>query len=146
MRLRMTVALLAILNALLALYLHLYKIGVFHALACDTGGCDRAFFSSRYGWFFGVDVSVIGAVGYILILATAIASLQPRWAASRGPVLLLLVLATLGFTFTIRLKYGEWVVLQTFCRWCAISAASITAIWVMAIVEWRRVGRLPIAD
>jgi uncharacterized membrane protein len=53
----------------------------------------------------------------------------------------LLFLAVLGFTFTLRLKYAEFVILQTFCPWCAISAVCITVITVLAVAEYRRSQR-----
>lgn len=137
MRSRMAIALLSVIAGISALYLHLYKLGTFD-LSCSSGGCNRAMFSS-WGWFLGVDVALIGVIGYSLLLATSLVSLQPRWTDARWPPFLLLVLASLGFAFTIRLKYGEFVVLRTFCPWCAISAVSITTILVLAVMEWRRV-------
>jgi uncharacterized membrane protein len=136
---RMSIAVLSLIAGLSATYLHLYKRGLF-GLACSSGGCDRAMFSP-WGWFLGIDVGLIGMIGYSLLLATSVLSLQPRFDASRWPRLLLLFLAVLGFTFTIRLKYAEFFILHTFCPWCAISAVSITAITVLAVLEWRTVGR-----
>jgi uncharacterized membrane protein len=133
---RMAIALLSLLAGLSAVYLHLYKLGVIGNLTCSTGGCDRAMYS-RWGWFLGVDVALIGAVGYALILATSLASLQPKLQSAHWPVWTLLILATGGFLFTLRLKYAEFVILQTFCPWCAISAVSITAITILAVIEAR---------
>jgi uncharacterized membrane protein len=133
---RMAIVFLALVNGLVALYLHLYKLGLVGTLACTSGGCDRAMFS-RWGWFLGVDVALIGVIGYTLLFVTGLTSLQPRWLASRGPVSALLGLAILGFVFTLRLKYGEFVVLKTFCKWCAISTVSITIIAILAAFEWR---------
>jgi uncharacterized membrane protein len=137
---RMTIAFLSLIAGLSAVYLHLYKLGVIGNLTCSTGGCDRAMYS-RWGWFLGVDVALIGIVGYSLLLATSLLSLQPRWQDATWPPRVLLVLATLGFCFTIRLKYGEFVVLRTFCPWCAISAVSITIITILAVIEFRRMRR-----
>lgn len=136
----MAIALLSLVAGLVALYLHLYKAGVVGNLSCGTGGCETAMFS-RYGWFLGVDVALIGVIGYTLLLLTSLASIQPRWQDARWPVGLLLVLAIIGFVFTLRLKYGEFVVLHTFCPWCAISAVAITIITVLAFLEWRSVTR-----
>jgi uncharacterized membrane protein len=136
---RMSIAVLSLVAGLSATYLHLYKRGLF-GLACSSGGCDRAMFSP-WGWFLGVDVGLIGMIGYSLLLATSLVSLQPRFEGSRWPRIALLFLAVLGFTFTIRLKYAEFFILQTFCPWCAISAVSITLIVILAVVEWRSVGR-----
>ena len=137
---RMAIALLSLVTGLVALYLHLYKTGVVGNLSCGTGGCETAMFS-QYGWFLGVDVALIGVIGYTLLLLTSLASIQPRWQDARWPVGLLLALAIIGFGFTLRLKYGEFVVLHTFCPWCAISAVAITIITILAVLEWRSVAR-----
>ena len=131
-RARMAIAVLSLVAGTSAVYLAMYKSGLVGNLSCTTGGCDRAMFS-RWGWFLGIDVAVIGAAGYLLLLGTSLASLQPRWQAARWPVVTLLVLAVLGFTFTLRLKYGEFLVLHTFCPWCAISAVSITLILGLSV-------------
>jgi uncharacterized membrane protein len=140
----MAIALLSLVAGLSAAYLHLYKLGLVGSLSCASGdGCNRAIFS-RFGWFLGVDVALVGVIGYGLLLGTSVLSLQPGLQESRWPRLLLLVLAVLGFTFTIRLKYGEFFVLRTFCPWCAISAVAITVITVLAVIEWRHtVGASP---
>jgi len=143
----MTIALLALVNALLAFYLHLYKLGKVGALACSSGGgCQVAQFS-QYGWFLGVDVAMIGFVGYTFLFVCAIIALQPstvdtRW--TNWGAFLIIVPAVL---FTWRLKYGEWVVLRTFCPWCFVSFLSIHACLVLAILDWRRLRRgIPAPD
>lgn len=141
MRKRMIIALLSVIAGYSALYLHLYKLGKVGSLSCTSGGCDRAIFS-HYGWFLGVDVGLIGLVGYILILTTTLVSLQPALAARRWPLGLLFGLALGGLVFTLRLKYAEFIILETFCPWCAISAVSITIITVLSWLEWRAAGRL----
>jgi uncharacterized membrane protein len=137
---RMAIALLSLVTGLVALYLHLYKAGIVGNLSCGSGGCEVAIFS-RWGWFLGIDVALIGVIGYTLLLVTSMVSLQPRWQHARWPVVLLLILAVLGFVFTLRLKYAEFLVLHTFCPWCAISAVAITIITVLAFLEWRSVTR-----
>lgn len=139
---RQLIAVIALVNAFVATYLHLWKIGKAGTLACGDGhGCAIAQMSS-YGWFLGVDVALIGAVGYTLILVTAIyGSLQHRENA-RGPALALGALVYPAILFTIRLKYGEFIVLHTFCPWCAISAVSITTLGVIVWLELRRTALL----
>ena len=137
---RMAIAFLSLVTGIVALYLHLYKTGVVGNLQCSTGGCERAMFSP-WGWFLGVDVALIGVIGYTLLLITSLVSIQPRFQAERWPVFLLLVLAILGFVFTLRLKYGEFIVLRTFCPWCAISAVAITIITILSTLEWRALRR-----
>lgn len=137
---RMAIALLSLVTGIVALYLHLYKLGIVGNLQCSTGGCERAMFSP-WGWFIGVDVALIGVIGYTLLLITSLVSIQPRFQGERWPVALLLGLALIGFVFTLRLKYGEFLVLRTFCPWCAISAVAITIITILSTLEYRALRR-----
>ena len=89
-RYRMAIALLALVAALVALYLHLWKAGLTGPLTCTAEqGCEVAMMSP-WGWFLGVDVALIGTVGYLLILAAALWGLHPRRTDSPAPSLLLL--------------------------------------------------------
>jgi uncharacterized membrane protein len=140
--LRKFIAVLALLNALVATYLHLWKIGLAGSLACGGGhGCEYIQ-GSQYGWFLGVDVALIGAVGYAVVSVVAtIGALEPfEDAVWPARVLQLLIFA--AFFFTLRLKYAEFVILKGFCPWCAISAVSITAMTVVMVIEGKRVGRV----
>jgi uncharacterized membrane protein len=104
LRYRMAIALLALVAGLVALYLHLWKAGLTGPLICTAQrGCEIAMMS-RWGWFLGVDVALIGAVGYVLVLAAA---LHPRWTDWPAPSLLLLGLIFPAVLFTVRLKYSE---------------------------------------
>lgn len=135
---RMTIAVLALVNALVATYLHLWKTGRVGTLVCtDSGGCETAQFSS-YGSFLGTDVALIGAVFYTVLLVAALVSIQPRHVDARRMSALLLALIVPAFLFTLRLKYAEWVVLKVFCPWCFISAVSITGCLLLAGLDWRR--------
>lgn len=138
MRLRQATAFIALVNALVATYLHLWKLGLAGELSCGgAGGCAVVQFSS-WSWFLGVDVALIGAVGYTLILGTALWGLREAQVDARGPALVLAALVYPAILFTIRLKYAEWIVLRTFCPWCAISAVSITVLGVLVALDLRR--------
>jgi len=138
---RKAIALLALVNALVALYLHLWKIGLTGSLACSGGGGCEYVQGSRYGWFLGVDVALIGAIGYsvVFLLATAGALVEE----ARWPTTGLQLLIWGAAAFTVRLKYAEFVILKSFCPWCAISAVSITASAVLVTLDARRLSRAP---
>lgn len=139
---RQLIAVIALINAFVATYLHLWKIGKAGALACGgSGGCSLVQYSS-WSWFLGVDVALIGAVGYTLILVTAIVGSLGSREDARGPALLLAALVYPAILFTVRLKYAEFLILRTFCPWCAISAVSITLLGVLVALELRRTTRL----
>lgn len=135
---RQLTAVIALVNAFVATYLHLWKIGLAGELACGgSGGCAVVQFSS-WSWFLGIDVALIGAVGYTLILLVALWGTREAMADARGPALALAALIYPAILFTIRLKYAEWVILRTFCPWCAISAASITLLGILTTLDLRR--------
>jgi uncharacterized membrane protein len=138
-RYRMAIALLALVAALVALYLHLWKAGYTGPLTCTGNrGCEIAMMSP-WGWFLGVDVALIGTVGYLLVLGAALWGLSPARAGSAAPTVLLLWLIVPAVLFTIRLKYAEWVVLGTFCPWCFESTVTITLCLILALLDYRRV-------
>jgi uncharacterized membrane protein len=97
--------------------------------------------TSRWGWFLGVDVALIGVVGYALILGVALWGAQPERAGSPTPTLVLLALIVPAVLFTIRLKWAEWVVLKTFCPWCFESTATIAICLALALLDLGRVRR-----
>ena len=137
---RRIIAVASAISAAVALYLHLWKIGATAApLACGLGaGCVTAQMS-WYGWFLGVDVALIGTGGYTaVVLVAGVGSLR-RFADARWPTIALMALIWPAVLFTLRLKYGEFVVLRTFCPWCAVSAVTITLDAVLVTLDWQRV-------
>lgn len=138
---RALIAALSAVSGSVALYLHLWKIGRTGApLACGVGGGCVTAQMSYYGWFLGVDVALIGAVGYAAILVVALAGLLPAWRDARWPTVALVALVWPAVLFTLRLKYGEFVVLRTFCPWCAVNVVTITLAAVLVTLDWRRVS------
>ncbi|HEY3222154.1 MAG TPA: vitamin K epoxide reductase family protein [Gemmatimonadales bacterium] len=138
MRHRQAIALLALVGLFVALYLWLHALGIGGAIKCGaSGGCETVQ-TSRWAVFLGLPVALYGVVGYLAILVVAIVALrppalsQPRWSTW------LVLLATVGFGFTLYLTYLELFVIHAICRWCVGSAAIITAIWVVAVWELRR--------
>jgi uncharacterized membrane protein len=135
------IALTALISGIVALYLHLWKLGLVGTLTCTGNhGCEVAQFSS-YGWFLGVDVAMIGTVGYSLILITALIGTQARFQNDKRITLVLMALIYPAIIFTMRLKYGEFIVLKTFCPWCAVSALTISTHGFLVWFDLKRVRR-----
>jgi uncharacterized membrane protein len=137
---RMTAAVLSLIGFFISVYLYLYKIGRIGTLACGTGGCETVQ-QSPWSRFAGVEVSLIGLVGYASLLAVSLAALQPALAERRGPTRMLAILAGLGVGFTAYLTYLELFVIHAICRWCVGSAVIIIAIFIVALLELRRLSR-----
>jgi uncharacterized membrane protein len=142
---RMSIAVASLVSGLVALYLHLWKLGLAGELSCAVKerGCEYIQGSS-YGWFYGVDVALIGTVGYAALVVVALLGTTPRWEDERWPTLALMALIFPALAFTVRLKYAEFVILRGFCPWCAVSAVTITLCTVLVLLDWRRLRRMGI--
>ncbi|HMC06546.1 MAG TPA: vitamin K epoxide reductase family protein [Solirubrobacterales bacterium] len=92
---------------------------------CLAGGHGCATVaSSHYSHIAGINVSVFGIVGYVLLLAAAALPGDP---ARFGGFLLALV----GFGFSLYLTYLELFVIDAICQWCVGSAVLMTLQFVV---------------
>lgn len=137
---RRAIALISLVSCMVALYLALWKMGYMGRLSCSGGshGCEYVQ-GSRYGVFFGVDVALIGTIGYAAIVIVALAGTAESLETVAWPTQLLMVLIYAAVLFTFRLKYAEFVILKSFCPWCAVSAIAITLDAILVTLDWRRV-------
>ena len=136
---RMSAAFLSLAGLFISGYLYLYKIGRIGSLACGTGGCETVQLSP-WSRFAGLEVSLIGVLGYAGLLALSLASLQTD-ASRQWPVRAIMVAAGLGVAFTLYLTYLELFVIHAICRWCVASGVIIVAIFVAALLDQRRQSR-----
>lgn len=135
---RQGIAGLSLAGLFVALYLYLYKIGKIGILACGTGGCETVQLSPQ-ARFLGVEVSLIGVIGYSGLLILALLALQPHHSGPGSwPAKLLGYLAGGGVLFTAYLTYLELFVIGAICRWCVSSAAIILLIFILALRDRRR--------
>ena len=144
MRQRQAIALLALVGLFLALYLWLYKIGIIGTLQCGSGACEQVQ-TSRYAELFGIPVAFYGVVGYAALLAVALLGLRPRFLAERRVTLALALLSSAGLLLTLYLTYLELFVIHAICRWCVGSALIIVAIFVLALLDRRRLAQRGVA-
>lgn len=137
----MLIALASLSSGLVALYLHLWKIGKAGTLSCGgEHGC--AFVQgSQYGWFLGVDVALIGTIGYTLIFLVALLGTSEKLSDAWPITRVLQWLIWPAVLFTLRLKYAEFVILDAFCPWCAVSAVTITICAILVTSDARRLKR-----
>lgn len=132
---RMGAAVMSLLGLFVSAYLYLYKIGRIGTLACGSGGCETVQ-QSTWSRFLGVEVSLIGLVGYAVLFVIALISLQapsPRGWAPRA----LTLLAAGGVLFTAYLTSLELFVIHAICRWCVGSAVIIVSVLVLALLGQR---------
>jgi len=137
----MGIALGSLVSGLVALYLHLWKLGLTGDLGCSTAGGCEYIQGSRYGWFLGVDVALIGTVGYAALFAAATIGTMAKYEDETWPNTLLQLMIWPAVLFTLRLKYGEFIVLKGFCSWCVVSAVSITLCAILVTLDRKRLGK-----
>jgi len=136
---RMGAALMSLVGLFVSTYLYLYKIGRIGTLACGSGDCETVQ-TSAWSRFAGVEVALIGVVGYAALLVVALIALQPT--ARRWPANLLTALAAGGVLFSAYLTYLELFVIHAICRWCVGSALIILSILILALLARRDVPEL----
>jgi uncharacterized membrane protein len=137
---RMAAALLSLTGLFISAYLYLYKIGKIGSLACGTGGCETVQWSP-WSRVAGIEVSLLGLLGYALLLVLCLAALQPSMVHRREPALLLAALSGIAVLFTIYLTYLELFVIHAICRWCVASGVVIVAIFILSLFDLRRLHR-----
>jgi uncharacterized membrane protein len=140
MILRMTAALLSLTGLFISAYLYLYKIGKIGSLACGTGGCETVQWSP-WSRIAGVEVSLLGVLGYASLLVLCLAAIQPNMVHRREPALLLAVLSGIAVLFTLYLTYLELFVIHAICRWCVASGVVIVGIFILSLLDLRRLHR-----
>jgi uncharacterized membrane protein len=133
---RMGAALTSLLGLFVSAYLYLYKIGRIGTLACGSGDCETVQ-TSPWSRFLGVEVSLIGLVGYAVLFVLALLALQAAPGSRRWPERLLTILAAGGVVFTAYLTYLELFVIHAICRWCVGSAVIIVSVLALAILGQR---------
>ena len=137
---RMAITLLALIGALISLYMTLHKLGVIGDLLCGTGSCEIVQLS-KWAVFMGVPVPYWGLAGYTILTTLGLASLQPRYLDSRALRIALVFTVSFAFVFTVYLTALEAFVINAWCRWCIASAVVATLLFLCTIPEFRRLGR-----
>jgi len=99
---------------------------------CATGGC-AVIATSRWSEIFGIPVTLIGMITYVLIFSST-------FIRGDNGKLMGAFFATIGAAFSIWLQYQALFVLEHVCQWCLVSAICMN---VLAVITITRVVRLP---
>lgn len=122
--LRRAIAFVATLGVGVATYIAIADSGG-GAPTCLAGGTGcQTVVNSSYSHLAGINVAVLGIVGYLLILGTAfVASDSARFAG--------FALALGGFGFSVYLTYIELFRIEAICEWCVFSAVLMTILFLL---------------
>jgi uncharacterized membrane protein/glutaredoxin len=130
---------LAIIGLGAAVYLTYVEITHANALCGPVGDCN-AVQSSSYAKLFGViPIGLVGAVGYIAILAGWLWRRLRSDAVAKAAGPIMFGGALFGTLFSIYLTYLELFVIHAVCIWCLSSAVIITVLMLLClpyITQW----------
>lgn len=129
-------AVLALAGIFVALYLLLYKLGMIGNLNCSVGSCETVN-TSKWATFLGFPVAAWGVGFYLGMFALSVLGVQQRYADSRNMSQALLLFSGTGVLFSAWLTYLELFVIHAVCQWCVVSAVIVTAIFVLAVFDYR---------
>ncbi len=123
----------AILGAIDATYLIIYKISGNNAMCIGNGGCHDVNFSP-YSELYGIPVAAYGLAAYLVIIAIHLLETRRRFFKNNGP-LLLFGISLAGVAFSAYLTYLELDVIHAVCPFCVASAVLISIIFIVAIIR-----------
>jgi uncharacterized membrane protein len=100
-------------------------------VAClASGGCETVQ-ASTWSKLDGIPVSLLGLIGYIVILLSLAVRGEMGRAIGFG-------VALIGFGFSMYLTYREIFTIKAICQWCVGSAVLMTALAVLTAVRFLR--------
>lgn len=102
------------------------------------GGCDIVT-SSPYSLMFGVPISLLGSIFYLLVVLSAVAYLQYK-----KPIFgqALMVLATTGILFSGYFLFLQAFVIKAYCFYCVVSVGTSATNFILMSVAWKKYFRI----
>lgn len=127
--LQATAGILALIGILLAGYIA-WKAEIKNEIVpCRGGGSGCTVVEqSPYSHLLGVHLSILGLIGYLALLGTAV------WRGDRARAAGF-VMALFGFGFSLYLTYLEIWVIKAICQWCVASAVVMTMLFAVNSVR-----------
>jgi uncharacterized membrane protein len=124
---------LALLGALDATYLLVYKLTNNNAMCLGNGGCHDVNFSP-YSVIGGIPVSLFGLAAFLLIAFILILEPRSKIVKENGS-LAIFGISLAGVAFTAYLTWLELYVIHAICPFCVASAVLIALIFILAIIR-----------
>jgi uncharacterized membrane protein len=104
--------------------------------SCGPVGDCESVNNSRYAVIGGVPIALLGALGYLALLAALV--VEARWQSLSGTArLAALGIGLVGTLYSAYLTYVEVAVLRAVCPYCVVSAIAMTLILVLCVLRLR---------
>ena len=91
-------------------------------------------------------VATWGIGFYVLMLVLSLASMQERYAESRGLSLAMFLVTGWGVLFTAWLNYLEAFVIHAWCEWCIGSATMVVILFLLSVFDWQEARSVELQD
>lgn len=124
---------LAILGAVDAIYLLIYKFTGNDQMCMESSGCHDVNFSP-FSEIYGIPVSVFGIVANLVILCILFLERRLKVARKNGP-LAIFGISLGGVFFTAYLTYLEIYIIHGICPFCLAAAILITLLFILAVIR-----------
>ncbi len=128
---------LAILGALVSIYMTIFKITENPGMCLGNGGCSVVN-NSIYAEVYGIPVAVIGVGGYLAILVSLMLQTRSGFFEANG-AMIVFGLALVGFLFTAYLIYVEIALIHALCPFCVTSQVTMTILFIISLIALARV-------
>ena len=132
-RLKQVTVVFTVIGLLVSIYMTIFKLTNNESMCIGSHGCSIVN-ASKYSVINGIPVAVIGALGYLSILALLYLENKPGFFQENGSMLLFGV-TLIGFLFTVWLIYLEVALIKAYCPFCITSQVSMTIIFILTVVR-----------
>ncbi len=129
-RLLIAIAVICVLGIADAGYLTYVHYAGLKVLCLSSGSCETVQ-ASPWSKLDGVPVSLLGLIGYIVILLTLL--IRSELGRAVG-----FAVALTGFGFSMYLTYREIFTIKAICQWCVGSAVMMTALTILTAIRFLR--------
>lgn len=108
---------------------------------CPTQGCDIVN-QGEYSEVWGIPIAVFGVGAYLVLLVLSVAAVILD---SRRPLEMIVAVAGIGAALSAWLIYLQVAVIESICAWCALSALTMTSLFILSLgaILTTRVAKQP---
>jgi uncharacterized membrane protein len=124
---------LALIGALVSIYMTIYKLTDNHNMCLGNGGCSKVN-SSVYAEVYGIPVAVIGVLGYSAILGLLLLENRSSFLQNNG-TMVVFGLSLVGFLFTLYLIFVELALIHALCPFCITSQIAMTLLFIISVIR-----------
>ena len=132
-KLRIIAIVTAVIGLAVSTYLSVVKL-TNQDVVCFTGTNEcNIVNSSSYSMWRGIPVAILGAVGYILILAILLVMNKQKFQSS-VIMLALFGITAFGTLYSLYLTYVELFIIHAICPWCLTSAIAMFVLFIISAI------------